>query len=166
MLGRRAPAAVPVAVEDPPRVHGIAQGGADAVAHVKAVRRGWEAFNRRDFDGAVQYLHPDGEAFPAAGLRDPRGVGNAGRLRGREEVRRYLEKVGNAWQRVTVEPREVTLSPAGRLLVVEDWRIHDRDGIQLETMTITVYAFRDGLVARLDGFLDRATALEALGSPN
>ena len=143
----------------------IARNRGDAVAHVDAVRRGWAAFNDRDFEGAVQYLHPDGEALPVAGRRDPSWSGSTGRLRGREEVMRFLEKVGDAWQRVTVDLREVIVGPDDRLLVVESWHIDDREGVELQTMVITVYAFRDGLVARLEGFVDRATALEALGSP-
>jgi hypothetical protein len=77
-------------------------------------------------------------------------------------VRRFLEKVSNTWQDVTVELREVSAAPGGRLLAIEGWHMQDRDGIELQTMVVTVYAFRDGLVAQLNGFHDRATALEAL----
>ena len=137
---------------------GVAPGldHSEAVAHVETLRRGWDAFNVRDFAGAVQYLHPDGAAFPAARQHN---------LRGRAEVRRFLERVSYAWQRVTVELREVVVAPDGRLLAVEGWHLQGRDGIELETMVITVYAFRDGLVGRLDGFLDRARALEKIGRP-
>jgi ketosteroid isomerase-like protein len=139
-----------------------AQGDVDAIGHVHAIRRGWEAFNHRDFAGAVQYLHPDGEAVLPPGRRDPGGGGDAGRLHGRDEVRGFLEKVSNAWQRVTVELREVIVVPNGRLLAVEVWQIRGRE-IEVATKTITVYVFREGLVARLDGFVDRADALAAAG---
>ena len=81
-------------------------------------------------------------------------------------MRRFLEKVSNAWQGVTVDLREVTAAPNGRLLAVEGWHMQDQNGIELETMVITIYAFRDGLVAQLHGFLDRPTALEALARRN
>ena len=68
MFGRRARIAVAVAAHV-----GSEQDHIDAFGHVEAVRRGWQAFNRRDFAGAVQYLHPDGQAFPVARLRQPRG---------------------------------------------------------------------------------------------
>ena len=110
----------------------------------------------------MQYLHPDGEAFLAPGRRDLGGAGDARRLRGRDEVRRFLEQVSNAWHRVTVELREVLVGPDGRLLAVEGWHIQGR-GIEVATRTITVYTFSDELVARLDGFVGRAEALEALG---
>jgi ketosteroid isomerase-like protein len=163
MLRRLAGPAVVVAA-NPDRPREIAHGSADAVTHVSAIRQGWEAFNRRDFDGAVRYLHPEGEAFPVA--RRDRGSGNCRPLRGRDEVRRFLEKVSNAWQGVTVDLREVTAAPNGRLLAVEGWHMQHQNGIELETMVITIYAFRDGLVARLHGFLDRPTALEALARRN
>jgi len=134
----------------------------DAFGHVEAVRCGWEAFNHRDFAGAVRYLHPDGEAFPTSSRRDPRGGGNAGRLRGRDEVSQFLEKMSNTWQHVTVELREVIVAPDGRLLAVESWHIQVH-GIDVEAMIVTVYAFRDGLVARLAAFLDREEALDAVG---
>jgi ketosteroid isomerase-like protein len=157
MFRRRARTAVAVAAHVGPE-----QDHIDALGHVEAVRRGWQAFNHRDFAGAVQYLHPDGQAFPVVRLRQPRGGGNAGLLRGREQVRQFLEMVSNAWERVTVQLEEVVVAPDGRLLAVEGWHVHGRDGIEVETMVVTVYAFRDGLVARLDSFLDRAKALEAL----
>lgn len=157
MFRRRARIAGPAAAHLGPEEDHI-----DALGHVEALRRGWRAFNHRDFAGAVQYLHPDGQAFPVARLRQPRDAGNAGLLRGREQVKQFLEMVSNAWERVTVQLEEVVVAPDGRLLAVEGWHIHGRDGIEVETMVVTVYAFRDGLVARLDSFLDRAKALEAL----
>jgi ketosteroid isomerase-like protein len=156
MFGRRAPTAVAGEADVGPE-----QDHIDAVGHVEAVRRGWQAFNRRDFAGAVRYLHPDGQAFPVARVRQPGGAGNDGLLRGREQVKQFLEMVSNAWERVTVQLEEVIVAPDGRLLAVEGWHVHGRDGIEVETMVVTVYAFRDGLVARLDSFLDRAKALEA-----
>jgi ketosteroid isomerase-like protein len=158
MFGRPARTAVAVAAN-----HDCAQDNVDAIGHVEAVLRGWEAFNHRDFAGAVQYLHPDGEAHLPPGRRDPVGGGDVGRLHGRDEVRRFLEKVSYAWQRVTVELTEVIVVPNGRLLAVEGWRIQGRD-IEVAAKSITVYMFREGLVARLDGFVDRAKAFEALGA--
>ena len=157
MFGRHARTVVAVAAN-----HDCAQDNVEAIGHVEAVRRGWEAFNHRDFEGAVQYLHPDGEAVLPPGRRDPGGGGDADRLHGRDEVRGFLERISNAWQRVTVELREVIVVPNGRLLAVEGWQIQGRE-IEVATKTITVYLFREGLVARLDGFVDRAEALEAAG---
>lgn len=157
MFRRRARIAVAVAAH-----LGPGQDHIDALGHLAAIRSGWKAFNHRDFAGAVQYLHPDGLAFPVARSRHPRDGGNGGLLRGREQVQEFLETVSNAWERVTVELGEVILAPDGRLLAIEGWHVHGRDGIEVETMVVTVYAFRDGLVARLDSFLDRAKALDSL----
>ena len=134
----------------------------DAVAHLEVVRRGWGAFNCRDFAGAVQYFHPDGEAFLASGRRDPSAPADDRRLHGRDEVRRFLEEFSSAWPRITVDLKEVLAGLDGRLLGVEGWQIEGQ-GIEVATRTVTVYAFRDGLVARLDRYVDRAKALEGLG---
>ena len=158
MFRRRAGKAVAVAANQD-----CAQDTVDAIEHLEAVRRGWRAFNHRDFAGAVRYFHPDGEAFLVRGRRDPEGGVNAGPLRGRDEVRRFLEELSNAWQRVTVELREVLVSPDGRLMAVEGWQIEGPE-IAVATKTITVYTCRDGLVARLEGFVHKAKALEGLGS--
>ena len=134
----------------------------DAVAHLEVVRRGWGAFNCRDFAGAVQSFHPDGEAFLPSGRRDPSAPADDRRLHGRDEVRRFLEEFSSAWPRITVELKEVLAGLDGRLLGVEGWQIEGQ-GIEVATRTVTVYAFRDGLVARLDRYVDRAKALEGLG---
>jgi ketosteroid isomerase-like protein len=135
----------------------------DAVAHLEVVQRGWKAFNSRDFAGAVQYFHPDGDAFLPSGRRDPSAPADARRLHGRDEVRRFLEEFSSAWPRITVDLKEVLAGLDGRLLGVEGWQIQGQ-GIEVATKTVTVYAFRDGLVARLDRFADKAKALEGLGT--
>ena len=38
-----------------------------------------------------------------------------------------------------------------------------RDGIEIDTEVNDLYAFRDGLIVRIDGFRDSADALEAAG---
>ncbi len=77
-------------------------------------------------------------------------------------MRRFLEELSSAWPRITVDLKEVLAGLDGRLLGVEGWQIEGQ-GIEVATRTVTVYAFRDGLVARLDRYVDRAKALEGLG---
>jgi hypothetical protein len=40
-----------------------------------------------------------------------------------------------------------------------------RDDIELELALPNLYTFRDGLIVRIDGFTDKAEALEAAGLP-
>jgi hypothetical protein len=41
--------------------------------------------------------------------------------------------------------------------------VRGRDGIEIDTELTDVYAFRDSLIVRVDGFRDKAKALEAVG---
>jgi ketosteroid isomerase-like protein len=131
--------------------------------NVEIIRRLYEAFNRRDFARAAHYLHPEGEVYPGVVGLDPPGGGSGSRLRGREELRRFFQDLGDTWTTVTVEQKEVIEAPDGRILVVESWRVRGRDGVEVDTRIIDVYELRDGLIVRVDGFRDRAEALEAVG---
>ena len=130
--------------------------------NLEVVRRFYEAFNRGDFGRAAQYLHPAGEVYPAVVGFDP-GIGSNSRFRGPEELRQYFEDFGETFEAVTVEPEETIEASRGRVLAVERWHVRGREGVEVETKIIDVYAFRDGLIVRVDGFLDRAEALEAVG---
>jgi len=66
------------------------------------------------------------------------------------------------WQAVTVEFEEVAEATGDRVLAVEHWRTRGRDGIEIVTTITNIYAFRDGLIVRVDGFLEKADALEAV----
>ena len=50
-----------------------------------------------------------------------------------------------------------------RILAIDHWSWRGRDGIEIERELPTLYTFRDGLVVRVEGFTDRAEALEAAG---
>jgi uncharacterized protein len=126
--------------------------------NVGVVRRVYEAFNRRDIDAALQNLHPEYELYPAL-------VGPGGRSEyfGREGAREFFDLITDTWETMTVESAEIVEIPDDRILSVELWRVRGRDGIEIETKLTDVYAFRDGLIVRVDGFREKADALEAAG---
>jgi ketosteroid isomerase-like protein len=130
--------------------------------NVEIIRRLYEAFNGRDFAGAALLVHPEGEVYPGV-------VGPDAEMRsqfcGRDEVRQFFEATGEVWESVTVEVREIVPTPDGRLLVFENWHTCGRGGIEVDTKVIDVYEFRDGLIVRVDGFLDEDEARKAAGLP-
>jgi ketosteroid isomerase-like protein len=126
--------------------------------NVEALRRAYEAFNRRDFDGVVEILHPEVELSPALV-----GPGVPSHCRGREEAKAYFETISDVWETQTIEPKELIVAPDGRVLVVENWRSRGRDGIEIDTVMTDVYEFRDGLCLRIEGFRVKSEALEAAG---
>jgi hypothetical protein len=66
--------------------------GGDA-AMIDALRRAFEAFNRGDFDSAIERAHPEIEFVP---------VGGQASLRGAEAVQAWMEL--DAFQEQRVEP--------------------------------------------------------------
>ena len=130
--------------------------------NVETLYRLYEAFNRRDFDAAVQYLHPDGEVYPA--LEPVERVGDTrGHFRGREGLREFFGTLDDAWEAVTIEVHEMSEGADGRILAVENWRVRGPQGIEIDTKMTDVYAFKDGLIIRCDGFRQHEKALEAAG---
>jgi ketosteroid isomerase-like protein len=126
--------------------------------NVEIIRCFFEAFHRRDVDAAIQYLHPANELYPAL-----TGPGGRGHYRGREEAKEFFELITDVWETMTVEITETIETPDNRILSVELWRVRGRDGIEIDTELTDVYAFRDGLIVRVDGFRDKAKALDAVG---
>jgi len=128
--------------------------------NAKTLRAFHEAFNRRLFDVALQHLHPECEIYPAITPPDA-----PSHYRGHEEARGYMaEHIPDAWEAMTVEFKEQPIeAPDGRTLALERWRVRGRDGIEFDTEVTDIYEFRDGLIARIDGFTEKAEALEAAG---
>ncbi len=131
-----------------------------SLENVEIVQRLYEAFNRRDLDDAVRCLDRDIELYLA--ITAP---GRPSNFRGREGATEFLEVTIEDWERVTVLLKETIEAPDNRILAVERWRMRGRDGIEIDTEVTDVYAFRDGLIVRVDGFRDKAEALEAVGLP-
>jgi ketosteroid isomerase-like protein len=129
--------------------------------NVEIVRRVLDALQRRDFETASTYAHPDVEIYPAleGADTDPREIP----YRGRNGMKAFLEAIYEPWQEMMVEVQETTVAPDERIVAVERWHTRGRDGIAIDTVLVDVYSFREGLVVRVEGFRDRAEALEAVG---
>ena len=125
---------------------------------VEVLRDLFEAWNRQDFDGLLRYFDPAVEFHP--GLVPP---GEGTEYRGREGVMDWTRAVNDAWERVTVEPGQRIDVASDRILAIDRWRFEGRDGIQVEEELPTAFTFLDGLIVRVDGFTDKAEALEAAG---
>jgi ketosteroid isomerase-like protein len=125
--------------------------------NVEILRRLHEALNRGDLDNAVQYLHPEVELRPGIVAPDQSSL-----YRGRDGVQQFFETVYEAFEEQRTDIGEI-IEVGDRVLAVEDWRVRGRDGIELQFEVIDLYTFRDGLIVRADGFVDRSEALEAAG---
>jgi len=112
-----------------------------AMDHEEQLRAVYAAFNARDVDTVVATMHPDVD-WPNAW--------EGGRVLGHDAVREYWRRQFAAID-PRVEPRGFTLTDDGRVAVEVDQVVRSRSGELLAESTVThVYAFRDGLVERMD----------------
>ena len=117
-----------------------------------------EAFNQRDFDYAAQYLERAVEINPGVMAPD-----HDSKLLGHDGWKEFIRVAIEAWETATAEPLERIETADGLILSIDLWRLRGRGGIQIERELPTLYTFRDGLIVRIDGFTERAEALEAAG---
>jgi ketosteroid isomerase-like protein len=114
------------------------------------------AFRRGDVEAMLDLIHPDGEWVNPDYAIEP------GTRRGREEIRRAIERIFEFFEAVEVESMERT--PDGRILVVS--RVRSRGmggGPGIEALTGTLYTIRDGLLVRYEWFQSAGEGRAAAG---
>ena len=126
------------------------------------LRRGVEAWNRKDLDAFLETWHPDCEWRPAF----PRSLEGVGAVyRGREGIARAWEGVRGVWNvyRLDVEDAQAV----GETIVVVG-RVYARgieSGLELDSGWSALISFRDGLAISAWDWLDRDAAIKASGPP-
>jgi ketosteroid isomerase-like protein len=121
----------------------------------ETVRRGYEAFNRSDFDAIQAIAHPDLEFS----LRSDQPS-----LRGIENFRAWMEP--DAFEKQAAELVELTVAGNKVLVELEGMARGAGSGIEMELHLWSVWTFGDdGRVTRIQGFLEHeeAEAREAAG---
>ena len=118
----------------------------------------YEAFNARHVDGALQYVDVNVDLYPGVVAPDLDA-----HYTGRRGLREFFFRIATPWETVAVEPQQVIEAEDGRLLSVDLWRFRGRDGIEIDRELPNLFTFRDGLIVRIDGFSEKAEALEAAG---
>jgi ketosteroid isomerase-like protein len=126
--------------------------------NVEIVRRGFEAYSRRDVDGFLSHLDSAFELHSAI-------VGGAeGRVyRGYDGVRKWLADSDESFDDLTIEPTEFR-DLGERVLVFGRIQARGREsGLELDSPTGWVCTVQGGKLMKAEGFLSRAGALEAAG---
>ena len=126
-----------------------------AEAMIDALRRAHEAFNRSDFDAAVDIAHPEIEFVPP---------GRQASLRGVKALRAWMEP--DAFEEQRIEPLDFRVE-GNKVLVRQQAQARGAgSGINLDIENWTVWTFDDDLlVTRMESFLphEESDALEAAG---
>jgi ketosteroid isomerase-like protein len=124
---------------------------------VEIVRRAIEAFNRGDFDVALQDAAPDA----TVDFSHSRGP-DAGVYVGHDAIRRLWTGMTELFERHAMFPDEF-IDHGEHVVVPITSRMTGRGGIELEANTATVATSRDGRVVRWTMYQDKAEALKAVG---
>jgi ketosteroid isomerase-like protein len=115
------------------------------------------AYNRRDFDAAVEFFDPEIEwVLPARQRADS--------CRGPEEVRRFWAGLDETFEELRLDPQESV--DAGDHVAIR-LRYYGRgkaSGLEMEAeLYHQVTTFRDGMMVRIEYFSSWPEALEAVG---
>jgi ketosteroid isomerase-like protein len=124
--------------------------------NVDKTREYIEAYNRRDFDAALQDCDPDVEWVLPEHQSSDSGVGPY-------QIRRFWEGLDDTWDELRLDPQEF-VDGGDRVAVRLRYYGRSRSGLELETeMYHQITTFRDGVMVRIEYVTSWEQALEAAG---
>ena len=129
--------------------------------NVEIVRRGYEALNGGDLEGALALFDPEVEVRPGVDVPD---FDFSDVYHGPEGFLQFHAKMSEAWDELRWEPEEYI--PAGDDVVVVFIRFRGvgrSSGVPVEQPIGHVCTMRDGKLVKHVTFWDRQKALEAAG---
>jgi ketosteroid isomerase-like protein len=124
--------------------------------NVEIARRAFDNFNRRELTTAVEAFAPDADWIPYLAALEEHTY------RGRERIEAMWREVLGDFPDFRIELMEV-VTDRGDIIVfkVEFQGMGRASGADTRAAVFQVVSFRDEKVARVEGFRDRAEALEA-----
>jgi ketosteroid isomerase-like protein len=122
---------------------------------IKRLRKGYDAFNRGDFDAAVAEMHPEVE------WQRPQQAPDTTPLQGADAVRAWMTPDIFEDQQVVVEE---IIENGDKVFVQGTFRVKAAgSGIEISNRGWHVWTLRGGKPVRFDVFQDRSEALAAAG---
>ena len=126
--------------------------------NVEIVRRFAEGWERADWDGMAELADPNIELHGTVG-----GVEEGRVRRGVSEIRRDFESNEEIWDEHRVEIEELIDAGDRVVLFQREYQRGRSSGVELVLDAAVLVDLRDGRIVRLQGYMDRAAALEAAG---
>jgi ketosteroid isomerase-like protein len=124
--------------------------------NVEIVRAAIDAFNRGDWEAALEDVAPDFEFDFSQAVGPVHGVFKL------DQIRAFFDEFFGQWDSVRVEIDE--LIEAGDQVVMRFDNTHrGRDGIEVQVRPSSVWTFRDGSVVRACVYQELEEAKEAAG---
>ena len=121
------------------------------------MRRSIDAWNRGDFDGWLESVHPDME-FRTSGLYP----GLEPIYRGLVELRHFWNDFRDPWESLHIDvddAREV----GNRVVALCTFHGHAREGLSVQREAAMVWTFVNGLVISVESYGSWKEALDAIG---
>ncbi len=129
--------------------------------NVEIVREAFEAFLGGDQEKTARLVHPELEFHGTVG-----GLQEGEIAHGQSQIEQTFEAEDlAAWDERRLEAKEFIDAGDNVVVFLHEYRRGRGSGIELELNTALVVAVRDRRVARIQGYLDRSAALEAVGLP-
>jgi ketosteroid isomerase-like protein len=126
--------------------------------NLETVRRGIDAFNRRDVDLLAELTTPDFVWFPALP-----GTVEADGYRGREGIETYFGEIEGTWEQLRVLIGKLRDLGDGALLLGRAEGRGRASGVEVDAPIGIVYEFRGEKVSRCRAYLDHCEALRVAG---
>jgi ketosteroid isomerase-like protein len=131
---------------------------------VELVRRGYEALNSGDLEGALALFHPDVEVRMAKDGRTVLGLDFDESYRGVDGFIRFLARVGDALDDARWEPEEYIDAGENGVVVLIRMTARGRaSGLKIDQPMAHLCRMRDGKLVAHETFWERANALRAAG---
>jgi ketosteroid isomerase-like protein len=126
--------------------------------NVEIVRQFAELWQQSDWDGIAELAHPEVEMHATVG-----GVEEGGVSLGVDAIRRDFEASEETWDEHRIEPERLIDGGDRVVLFHREYMRGVNSGVELEIEAAVLIDLEDGRIVRLQGYMDRAAALEAAG---
>jgi ketosteroid isomerase-like protein len=124
-----------------------------AAEDLEIIRKAYEAWNRRDYRAATDFLDPQVEFDASARVMNP------DIYHGHEGFRRLVEEVAEVWDQWRIDPEEF-LERGDGIVVVARARARGRaSGVELDEVAYNVWKLRHGKVVKVAFYYDKDDAL-------
>ena len=130
------------------------------VDHLEIVRRGFAAFNERDWRVIRGLCHPEVE------WRPPRELPGSELYRGPEGVERSMRDMLDAFSDLRAEPHRVIDVGEGKVVALYVWRGSSASGVTVDAFEVHaggLLEFNDGLIRRAQFFANWETPQRMAG---
>jgi len=127
--------------------------------NVETVKRATVFLATRDWQGMAELFDPDVELHGTVG-----GLEEGQILRGLREITQAFDReTDDVWEEHRLEPQEFLDAGDRVVILLREYQRGKGSGVELVVDTATIVDVRDGRIVRMQGYMNPAEALEAVG---